>query len=211
MRPSVSARPAHKSAWGQPQTPTYTLAGSLRIAVTLGATLHVPPCRSWDRSPVMALRCLIVDDNTGFRDEMQALLEAQGISVGGGPRAGLRRSAKSVTAGRTSSDPHRPHWRVRGAALPERLGEGDGVAVVPHMSLISTHDEREYADLIEASPAVGFLARQSCRRRTAMLAVSMGAHRFVSEPHSRHNAANRRAPTAPDPITRCYRAITHRI
>jgi DNA-binding NarL/FixJ family response regulator len=29
----------------------------------------------------------------------------------------------------------------------------------PHVILISTHDEREYADLISASPALGFLAK----------------------------------------------------
>ena len=32
----------------------------------------------------MALRCLIVDDNAGFRDEVRALLEQHGISVVGG-------------------------------------------------------------------------------------------------------------------------------
>jgi hypothetical protein len=37
--------------------------------------------------------------------------------------------------------------------------EGDSGAVDPDMILISTHDECGYADLIEASPAVGFLAK----------------------------------------------------
>lgn len=46
-----------------------------------------------------------------------------------------------------------------GLALTGSLGEGDGGAVVPHMILISTHDECEYADLIEASQAVGFFAK----------------------------------------------------
>jgi DNA-binding NarL/FixJ family response regulator len=32
----------------------------------------------------MALRCLIVDDKPGFRDEVRPLLEEQGISVVGG-------------------------------------------------------------------------------------------------------------------------------
>ena len=30
---------------------------------------------------------------------------------------------------------------------------------VPHVILISTHDESDYSDLIEASPAVGFLPK----------------------------------------------------
>jgi hypothetical protein len=46
-----------------------------------------------------------------------------------------------------------------GFALARSLGDGASRASVPHMILISTHDEGEYADLIEASPAVGFLAK----------------------------------------------------
>jgi hypothetical protein len=42
----------------------------------------------------MALRCLIVDDNAGFGDEVRALLEPQGISVGGGAEV----ISQSVTA-----------------------------------------------------------------------------------------------------------------
>jgi hypothetical protein len=34
----------------------------------------------------MALRCLIVDDNAGFGDEVRALLEPQGISGAAGLR-----------------------------------------------------------------------------------------------------------------------------
>jgi DNA-binding NarL/FixJ family response regulator len=107
----------------------------------------------------MALRCLIVDDNAGFRDEMQALLEEQGISVVGGAACG----AEAISQIREL----RPDVVLididlrgqSGLALTGRLGESDGGAVVPHMILISTHDECEYADLIEASPAVGFLAK----------------------------------------------------
>lgn len=54
----------------------------------LGATLHVLPCRPWDRALGVGLRCLIVDDNAGFRDELRALLEEQGISVVGGAACG---------------------------------------------------------------------------------------------------------------------------
>jgi CheY-like chemotaxis protein len=46
-----------------------------------------------------------------------------------------------------------------GFELARRLHENaDGVAV-PHVILISTHDEAEYSDLIEASSALGFLAK----------------------------------------------------
>jgi DNA-binding NarL/FixJ family response regulator len=107
----------------------------------------------------MALRCLIVDDNTGFRDEMRALLEEQGMSVVGGAASG----AEAVSQIREL----RPDVALididlcgeSGLALTSRLGQSDDGDVVPHMILISTHDECEYADLIEASPAVGFLAK----------------------------------------------------
>jgi DNA-binding NarL/FixJ family response regulator len=107
----------------------------------------------------MALRCLIVDDNTGFRDEMRALLEEQGMSVVGGAAS----AAEAVSQIREL----RPDVALididlcgeSGLALTSRLGQSDDGDVVPHMILISTHDECEYADLIEASPAVGFLAK----------------------------------------------------
>lgn len=114
----------------------------------------------------MALRCLIVDDNAGFREEMRALLEEQGISVVDGAAGG----AEAISQIRELS----PDVVLididlcgeSGLALTGRLGEGDGGAVVPPMILISTHDEREYADLIEASPAVGFLAKTNLSAAT---------------------------------------------
>ena len=110
----------------------------------------------------MRLRCLIVDDNASFREEMRGLLAEQGLDVVGG-------------AG-SAADAHRQIAELRpdvalididlggecGLELARRLqaqaqaGQG---AVVPHLILISTHDEAEYADLIEASSAIGFLAK----------------------------------------------------
>ena len=120
----------------------------------------------------MSLRCLIVDDNDEFREEMGALLQEQGMSVVGGASRGaeaLRQIAQltpdvvliDIDLGEES-----------GLALARSLGDGAGRAAVPHMILISTHDEGEYADLIEASPAVGFLAKTdlSAARVQGMLA-----------------------------------------
>ena len=45
-----------------------------------------------------------------------------------------------------------------GFDLARRLADGDSQAAA-NVILISTHDEREFADLIEASPAIGFLAK----------------------------------------------------
>jgi DNA-binding NarL/FixJ family response regulator len=119
-----------------------------------------------------SVRCLIVDDNAGFRVEMRGLLEEQGISVVGD-------AASGTEAIRQIGD-SRPDvvlididlGEESGIALTRTLGEAVNGAA-PNVILISTHDESEYADLIEASPAVGFLAKTdlSAPRIRQMLAA----------------------------------------
>ena len=107
----------------------------------------------------MRWRCLIVDDNTSFREEMRGLLSEQGLDVVGG-------------AG-TAADAHRQITELRpdvalididlggesGLELARQLRGEPGQPPVPHVILISTHDETEYSDLITASSAIGFLAK----------------------------------------------------
>jgi DNA-binding NarL/FixJ family response regulator len=107
----------------------------------------------------MSVRCLIVDDNSSFRKEMHALLEEQGIAVVGGAASAAEALAQIAEL--------RPDVALididlggdSGLALARQLGESASRAAGPKVILISTHDEREYADLIEASSAVGFLAK----------------------------------------------------
>lgn len=114
----------------------------------------------------MPLRCLIVDDNDGFREEMRALLEEQEISVVGDAASGAEAIRQIVES--------RPDvvlididlGRESGLALTRKLGEHVASAALPNVILISTHDEQEYADLIEASPAVGFLAKTNLSAAT---------------------------------------------
>ena len=107
----------------------------------------------------MSLRCLIVDDDDAFRQEMGALLEEQGISVVGGAASG----AEALTQiAQSDLDVVLIDIDLRGEsglALTRMLAERANGASSPQLVLISTHDEGEYADLIEASPAVGFLAK----------------------------------------------------
>ena len=114
------------------------------------------PC---NREPLMPLRCLIVDDNASFREEMRGLLLEQGLDVVGG--AGSAAEAfRQVTE-------LRPDVALididlggeSGLELARRLREQPGEDAAPHLILISTHDETEYADLIEASSAIGFVAK----------------------------------------------------
>ena len=119
----------------------------------------VRPGRSCHRAHPIPVRCLIVDDHTSFREEMHGLLVEQGLDVVGG--------AGSVAEGRRQIAELRPDVALididlgdqSGLELARQLSEKSGQAAAPHVILISTHDETEYADLIQASSAVGFLAK----------------------------------------------------
>ena len=119
----------------------------------------VPPDRCCNRARPIPVRCLIVDDNTSFREEMRGLLAEQGLDVVGG-------AGSAAEAFRQIAE-LRPDVALididlgeeSGLKLARRLRERPGQAAVPHLILISTHDEAEYADLIEASSAIGFLAK----------------------------------------------------
>jgi DNA-binding NarL/FixJ family response regulator len=132
---------------------------------------HEDPC---NRAGAIPSRYLIVDDNTSFREEMRGLLVEQGLDVVGG-------------AG-SAADAHRQIAELRpdvalididlggdsGLELARQLGKQPGNAAPPYVILISTHDETEYADLIQASSAIGFLAKSdlsaaSIRRMLAPL------------------------------------------
>src|SRR3954447_15092920 len=107
----------------------------------------------------MRLRCLIVDDNASFRGEMGGLLLEEGLDVVGG--------AGSVAEARGQIAELRPDVALididlgseSGFELARQLREEQGQAPAPHLILISTHDDSEYADLVDASSAIGFLAK----------------------------------------------------
>jgi two-component system, NarL family, nitrate/nitrite response regulator NarL len=110
-------------------------------------------CDPQDR---VALRCLIIDDAADFCEVARDLLEGQGISVVGYATS----SAEAIRSVREL----RPEVVLvdidlgpeSGFDLARRLAdEFDGSTVI----LVSTHDEREFARLIESSPAVGFVAK----------------------------------------------------
>jgi CheY-like chemotaxis protein len=124
----------------------------------LWAGLHARHRRSCDRGDDMSIRCLIVDDNASFRQEMRGLLEEQGLEVVGGA-ASVADALAQITA-------LRPEVALididlggeSGLALARRLKETPGRSA-PDVILISTHDEWAFAHLIERSPALGFLSK----------------------------------------------------
>ena len=105
----------------------------------------------------VALRCLIIDDNAAFLEAAAALLERQGLAVVGVASNGADALARSREL--------RPDVVVLDIALGPESGfdvardlaaaDPDGAKVV----LTSTHEQEDFADLIDASPAVGFVAK----------------------------------------------------
>jgi CheY-like chemotaxis protein len=106
----------------------------------------------------VSLRCLIVDDNAGFIAAARSLLEGQGISVVG--------TASSTIDAVQKVRELRPDVALvdidlgvdSGFDAARRLADASSQSA-PAVILISTHDRDEFADLIETSPAVGFLAK----------------------------------------------------
>jgi DNA-binding NarL/FixJ family response regulator len=107
-----------------------------------------------DSSP---LRCLIVDDSANFLEAAGRVLEAAGISV-----VGVASTAADAVTRYTEL---RPDVTL----VDVDLGADSGFDVVaeleradtpaPPTILISTHSENDFADLIAASPALGFLSK----------------------------------------------------
>ena len=104
------------------------------------------------------LRCLIVDDSPRFLDAARGLLERQGVTVVGVASNGAEALQRAVEL--------RPDVTLldidlggeSGLELARRLHDQAGQAPAP-VILISTHAEQDYAELIAASPAIGFLSK----------------------------------------------------
>lgn len=105
-----------------------------------------------------AARCLIVDDSAGFRDAARTML--------------LRAGAAVVDAVSNSAEALKSFAKLRpditlvdidlgvesGFDLAERLCR-IGWSKPPAVILISSHAEQDFLELIDSSPAVGFLSK----------------------------------------------------
>jgi CheY-like chemotaxis protein len=106
----------------------------------------------------MALRCLIVDDSPQFLEAARGLLEREGIVVVGVATNGADavRSAAELRPDVSLVDIDL--GGQSGFDVVRRLQRGADLAPSV-VILISTHAEQDYADLIAASPATGFLPK----------------------------------------------------
>ena len=107
-----------------------------------------------------ALRCLIVDDSLRFLDAARGLLERQGITVVGVASTGAEaiRFAEELRPDVTLLDIDL--GGQSGFEVARRLQRAATLAP-PRVILTSTHAEQDYADLIAASPAIGFLPKST--------------------------------------------------
>jgi CheY-like chemotaxis protein len=104
----------------------------------------------------MSLRCLIVDDNAGFLRSARGLLESEGVTVAvasNGDDAvrqakALNHDVALVDIDLGAEDGFDVAGRLRGPA-------GTPLDVI----LISTYGEDDFADLITAHPALGFISK----------------------------------------------------
>jgi DNA-binding NarL/FixJ family response regulator len=106
---------------------------------------------------------VIVDDSAGFLSSARRLLERQGIAVAGvassGAEAVLRIEELQPDVVLLDID----LGGESGLDLAETLDRHG--AASPRIIMISTHAEQDYRDLIAASPAVGFLAKETLSGR----------------------------------------------
>jgi len=112
----------------------------------------------------MALRCLIVDDSSRFLEAARALLEREGIAV-------VAVAATSAEALRRAEE-LKPDVALLDVDLGDESGFDlawrleSGTSLEPsRVILISTYAEEDFADLITATPAAGFLSKSDLSAR----------------------------------------------
>jgi CheY-like chemotaxis protein len=108
----------------------------------------------------MPLRCLIVDDSRRFLDAARGLLERQGITVVGEASTSAEALQLVVELQPDVTLLDIDLGGESGCELARRLSRETNTAL-SRIILISTHAEQDYADLIAASPVVGFLSKST--------------------------------------------------
>jgi two-component system nitrate/nitrite response regulator NarL len=120
------------------------------------------------------VRCLIVDDNQPFLNEARALLEREGIDIVGTATTGADALQKTAALQPEVILIDIDLGRESGFDVVRALAEAQSPAV-PRVILISVHAESDFADLIAASPALGFASKATLSAR-AIHDVLKAAH-----------------------------------
>jgi DNA-binding NarL/FixJ family response regulator len=106
----------------------------------------------------VAVRCLIIDDNHGFLEVARTLLEQEGLQIVGVASTGADavESAAELRPDVTLVD---IDLGAESGFVVARWLDDDPDVDPGALILISSHAEEDLAELIEASPAIGFLAK----------------------------------------------------
>jgi two-component system, NarL family, nitrate/nitrite response regulator NarL len=104
------------------------------------------------------MRCVIVDDNAEFLETARFLLEADGLSVVGLASSGA--DAVRQTA-ELQPDLTLVDIDLNGESGFDVAGRLEGAVII----MISTHSQEDFADLIAASPAAGFVPKSELSRK----------------------------------------------
>jgi DNA-binding NarL/FixJ family response regulator len=123
----------------------------------------------------MPIRCLIVDDSSRYARDAQELLEEEGIHV-------VAVAANGEEGLRLARD-LRPDLALvdidlggeSGLDVARQLGAGEAASLASVVILVSTHAEEQFAELIAASPAAGFIAKSELSA-DAIEALLSGSH-----------------------------------
>jgi CheY-like chemotaxis protein len=136
-------------------------------------TRRLPGHNGLVQSEVKPIRVVIVDDNPEFLDSARQLLEHQGVRVVGvaSTNADAVRCVQELQPDVTLVDVNLAE--ESGFDVAEALHEIDGGAAAP-VILISTHAEPDLTDMIEASPAIGFVAKSALSAEAITAALARG-------------------------------------
>jgi DNA-binding NarL/FixJ family response regulator len=103
----------------------------------------------------MTLRCLIVDDSREFLAAATSLLEQEGIEVVGVAETGDEAVGLAAELHPDVILADIDMATESGFALARRVHSADRSPVI----LISAHPEDEFSDMLETSPAIGFIPK----------------------------------------------------
>lgn len=110
--------------------------------------------RLWRHAEVVAMRCLLVDDDRTFLETVRGILGRQGVTVAG--------TASSAAEALRQAGTLRPDVAV----VDIRLGDENGFDLAPRLVsagivviMTSTSAAVDYADLLAESPVAGFLPK----------------------------------------------------
>jgi CheY-like chemotaxis protein len=107
---------------------------------------------------IVALRCLIVDDSSNFLRAAWALLEQEGLQIVGVASTGAEALVRVAELHPDVTLVDVDLGGASGFELTRRL-VGDPRLDPGHVIVISVQAEDDLADLIEVSPAIGFVGK----------------------------------------------------